>query len=218
MINRLGFLVFTAIFLVTGCSTPYQPQGLTGGFSETRIDENTYQVKFFGNGNTSGDKVWYYWIYRCAELTKSKGYTAFVLNSDKPTAPKSDRFGKVDQGLQPAVNSEENSGFASAKGGGYYYVPSYGGGTITTYSSSAIVRFLREPIPDDISYFRAQNILDALKNYIASEGNVSNVPARADLLKRAWVAGKTDMAIRELPGSTGSSTLDDFKGLLPAKK
>jgi hypothetical protein len=116
------------------------------------------------------------------------------------------------------MSSDENAGYAGAKGGGYYYVPSYGGGTITTYSASAFVRFLKEPIPDDISYFQAQVILDALKPYIDSEGNTAKVPSRADVLKEALVIGRAAMAAGELPNSAGNSTLDDYKGLLPPKQ
>lgn len=218
MRKRLGILGFAVILSLSGCATPYQPQGLTGGFSETRLDDTTYQIRFSGNGNTSSDKVWYYWIYRCAELTKSRGYTAFALYSDKPSAPQNRKTSEATPALRPVgIQSDDNSGFANAKGGGYYYVPSYGGGTITTYSASAFVRFLKEPIPDTVSYFQAQIILDILKPYIDSDGNYPKVPARADVLKEALVLSKASRMIGDVPNSAASSTLDDYKNLLPQK-
>ncbi|TCS36613.1 hypothetical protein EDC30_106155 [Paucimonas lemoignei] len=220
MKKGLGLLAFATVLFLVGCATSYQPLGMTGGFSETRISDDTYQVKFSGNGNTSGDKVWYYWIYRCAELTKSKGYNAFVLISDKAASNSNDKLSGASASLQPAtMGSGEEPVFVNAKGGGgYYYIPSYGG-RITTYSASAFVRFLKEPIPDSVSYYKAPVILEALKPYIDSEGNtVTKVPSRVDLLKQALVLSKDAMTIGELPNSTAPTTLDDYKSLLPAKQ
>lgn len=218
---RLVPCLFAAVLLLAGCATPtpYQPRGLTGGFSETRISDDIYQVKFTGNGLTSGDKVWYYWLYRCAELTKSKGYSAFLLLSDKAPAPKTSDAGSDPSGMK-SVHLQSDGQFIQTKSAGgytYYYVPSYGGGSITTYSASAFVRFVKDPIPDTISYFRAQTILDTLKPYIASEGN-TKVPARVDLLKQAYVIGKNDNAVESLLNSNRNTNLDDYKNLLPAAK
>ncbi|MBF9263203.1 CC0125/CC1285 family lipoprotein [Paracidovorax cattleyae] len=48
---------------------------MAGGYIDEKIDETHYRVKFDGNGSTSADRVWNFWLYRCAELTKEKGYT-----------------------------------------------------------------------------------------------------------------------------------------------
>ena len=40
---------------VTGCATGYGAQGLTGGYSDSRIDDTHHVVKFNGNGFASID-------------------------------------------------------------------------------------------------------------------------------------------------------------------
>jgi hypothetical protein len=64
---------------VAGCMTGYQPRGYTGGYSEQKIDEDTYLVSFSGNGNTPRGVVLKYFLYRCAELTVDHGYAYFEL-------------------------------------------------------------------------------------------------------------------------------------------
>ena len=38
-----------ALLLGTGCATGYHPRSGTGGFSETQLDENVFQMRFNGN-------------------------------------------------------------------------------------------------------------------------------------------------------------------------
>lgn len=218
--SRISIL-FSAVLLVSGCAmpTPYQPQGLTGGFAESRVSDTVYRVRFSGNGFTARDKVWYYWIHRCAELTLAKGYTGFTLEPDKPQPPKPVSQRNGDEAvIRPAASAETGGiaqGYAPAKGsGGYTYIPSYGGGTVTTYSASAFIHLLREPIPPGVSYFRAQTVVDMLKPYVASAGK-SAAPAREEIVKSALVVGRRS-APGELPSSSGNASMDDFRALLPA--
>jgi hypothetical protein len=62
MKNPFRCSLFASFVLLAGCAvqTPYQPAGFRGGFKETRVDDTTYRIRFSGNGNTSGDQVWYY--------------------------------------------------------------------------------------------------------------------------------------------------------------
>lgn len=63
--------------------TPYQPnipgQAASGGYSEMRIEENRWRVKFAGNSLTSRETVEGYLLYRAAELTLQHGYDWFRL-------------------------------------------------------------------------------------------------------------------------------------------
>ena len=43
--------------LLSGCLTPYQRVGLTGGYDEVQLAENMYRVSFVGNGYTSSDRA-----------------------------------------------------------------------------------------------------------------------------------------------------------------
>jgi hypothetical protein len=64
-------------------ATPYQPnipgQQVSGGFSETRLDENRYRVTFAGNSLTSRETVEAYLLFRAAELTRDQGADWFEV-------------------------------------------------------------------------------------------------------------------------------------------
>src|SRR5258708_35613196 len=50
MLTRMSMLL---VLSVLSCATGYHAHGLSGGFSETQLDENVFQVSFKGNGYTS---------------------------------------------------------------------------------------------------------------------------------------------------------------------
>lgn len=74
-------LTAAAVILVS-CATPYQPEGLTGGFGVKELRPDVYRVSFQGNGFTSKESVQVYWLNRCAELAVEKGFTGFEILSD----------------------------------------------------------------------------------------------------------------------------------------
>ncbi|GIX25986.1 MAG: hypothetical protein KatS3mg122_3217 [Caldimonas sp.] len=67
-----------AIFL-GGCATTYQPEGFSGGFSETQLDTNVFRVSFRGNGYTRAERAEELALLRSAELTLKNGFTHFVV-------------------------------------------------------------------------------------------------------------------------------------------
>ncbi len=83
-----SIILLTAL-LLTSCATSYQTfndgtnlatAGLYGGFDETQISENTWRVKFKGNGYTTLDTTETFALRRSAELCLEKGYTHFYIN------------------------------------------------------------------------------------------------------------------------------------------
>lgn len=75
-----------AIVLLTSCATPYQESGWRGGYYELAVAAEIYQVNFAGNGYTGIMTVKAYWLRRCAELTKLKGFQFFeVVGTDSGT-------------------------------------------------------------------------------------------------------------------------------------
>jgi hypothetical protein len=82
---------FLAITIFCGCATPYQKFGFDimsfdAGYSETRIDQNTFLVAFKGNSQTSRQTVESYLLRRCAELTLQTGFDYFVVASSDTQA------------------------------------------------------------------------------------------------------------------------------------
>lgn len=65
--------------VLTSCATAYQPDGIAGGYSDQRLDNNTAQVSFRGNRFNSSETLHSYLLRRCAEVTLHNGYNYFVL-------------------------------------------------------------------------------------------------------------------------------------------
>jgi hypothetical protein len=70
--------VVLGVFL-TGCATTYQPQGFSGGFTETQLDTNVFKVSFRGNGYTSAERAEEMALLRSAEVAIKNGFTHFAV-------------------------------------------------------------------------------------------------------------------------------------------
>jgi hypothetical protein len=94
-LSRLVRAGFVALLIpLAGCATAYQRENITGGYSDFRLDETTYRVRFKGNNYTSRDQVERFLLYRCAEVTAQRGYDYFVL-VDQDTLDISDPFAQA---------------------------------------------------------------------------------------------------------------------------
>ncbi|MGU3476437.1 CC0125/CC1285 family lipoprotein [Methylobacterium sp. D48H] len=76
----MKWLVGASVALaLAGCQTAYQKTGLTGGYDELRLSENTYRVSVKGNGFTSKERAGDIALLRAAELTLESGYDRFSV-------------------------------------------------------------------------------------------------------------------------------------------
>ena len=102
----------------TSCQTPYGSKGLFGGFTETRLDANTYRVSFQGNGYTSKETVESYTLMRCAELTRESGFDWFlVLDSDTERTDTQVHSGSTTTSSTYGASDSWGSASADARGG-----------------------------------------------------------------------------------------------------
>lgn len=76
--KKLITIIITALIL-QGCATSYQKNGFTGGYSETQLDGNIFNVSFRGNGYTGREKVTDFTLLRSAELTLEHGFQYFAI-------------------------------------------------------------------------------------------------------------------------------------------
>ncbi|MBM4254353.1 MAG: hypothetical protein FJ147_00470 [Deltaproteobacteria bacterium] len=83
---------------LAGCVTAYRPENMTGGYTNLRLAEHAYRVRFKGNNYTSREKVEQFLLYRCAQLTRQLGYEHFVIVAED-TIDISDLFAQA--GLFP---------------------------------------------------------------------------------------------------------------------
>ena len=83
----MKFLITALLaMLLAACATPYQPSGMSGGFTETRLDSNVFRVTFKGNGYTSRERAEDMALLRSAELTLQYGFTHFAIADGRSTA------------------------------------------------------------------------------------------------------------------------------------
>jgi hypothetical protein len=75
--------LFLIVILLTNCSTPYQPKGALGGYSEEKILDNLYRVEFEGNQHSKPEKIQKYLMYHCAELAQEMGYEYFAIVNEE---------------------------------------------------------------------------------------------------------------------------------------
>ena len=76
-------IFFIIVVMLSGCSTPYQPLGRLGGYTEEKMHNNIYRVEFAGNASTKQEKVHDFLLYRCAELSNELGYNYFYITSEE---------------------------------------------------------------------------------------------------------------------------------------
>ncbi|MDR1434746.1 hypothetical protein [Candidatus Endomicrobiellum devescovinae] len=117
--KKLVILYIVSFLSFQGCATIYQPEGITGGFSETQLDENKFRVKFSGNGYTSNERARNFCWLRCAELTQENGYNYFSILNENSDIKKSS--------YRTPVNAYTNYY------GNHSYTTVYGGHTYRTY-------------------------------------------------------------------------------------
>lgn len=94
MRTQLRLIAISLAFLTAACGTAYQPDGLSGGYSDRTLTANSAQVTFRGNRLTPPDTVHSYLLRRCAELTLQDGYNYFVVvHEEEPNEGNTDSFG-----------------------------------------------------------------------------------------------------------------------------
>ena len=86
LITRRIILYVFLILNMTSCSIPFmedQDYGgfMSGGYSNRRINGNTYAVSFSANRYTDPRIIRSYLLYRAAELTMQNGFQYFVVSS-----------------------------------------------------------------------------------------------------------------------------------------
>ena len=97
------YSILTILIITTSCATSYKEDGLTGGYSQVQINENTWQVSFRGNGYTSQTRAQRFAMRRAAEITIEQGFTHFIITqsssqiSTMETQGNSSTSGYVDQ-------------------------------------------------------------------------------------------------------------------------
>lgn len=82
---KLFMSVLVGVLLISGCATRYQARGIAGGFSETHLETNVFEVHFAGNSHTSTERARDFALLRACELTLRYGYRFYAIVSEDHT-------------------------------------------------------------------------------------------------------------------------------------
>jgi hypothetical protein len=150
--NKKTIMGIALSIFITACSTPYQPNGLGGGYSDTKLNDNTYMVSFRGNGYTGSATLFNLILRRAADLTAQNGYSYFAIlaggqdvNSSVYSTP-----GFVSTSSSGNFNANYN-----AFGGGWNGQYSGSANSIITPPSYHMVRRLTDTVV--VKMFKKQN-------------------------------------------------------------
>lgn len=139
---KLIAILLATSTVLSGCATAYQPQGYTGGFSETQLQPNVFRVSFKGNGATSAERAADFALLRSADLALTNGFSYFVIvDSNSSTAISTHTLPTTTQ-TTGTVSTYGNTGYINAQS------TSYGGETMVfrkPTSSNVIVCFTERP-------------------------------------------------------------------------
>ena len=178
----MGLCVLAAAGLsACGGATPYQPAAQPGrnapsgyGYSEQRLEQDRFVVRFSGNSMTSRQTVETYLLFRAAELTAQNGYEWFLTvqrDTDRRTRTVIDR----PYGIGPYPYWAPYWRYSSPRFGWRYWDPYYGDPfwdrgidvrTIDRYEASAEIVMGRGPRPDDPRAFMARDVIASLQGRI----------------------------------------------------
>lgn len=148
---RQWIILIIAVFIFSGCATKYKPTGFSGGYSETQLGENVFNVSFRGNGYTSRERASDFTLLRSAELSLHNGFEYFIItNSEKytniHTTPKS-------YSTSGNINGSSYNATTTQSGGITFRKPS---------ANNTIVCFKEKPKINDIIY-EANFIIKSIK-------------------------------------------------------
>ena len=74
-------LILIVCLAISGCATPYQDMGFTGGVTAQQMTANTFRIISRGNSYTSPTTIQDYTMLRAAETTLQNGGTHFQVIS-----------------------------------------------------------------------------------------------------------------------------------------
>jgi hypothetical protein len=152
-------IIFSFSIAVAGCATKYQEMGLTGGFTDKMIDQNTGIVVISGNGFTSEEKVRSMLMLRASEMTVQNGHQRFsLLTIEDQGALDAQKAGKLAAYLRekaarenfgPRLTTATTTVFSTYatlpinKSGGGFFVVMYKGNEGGAYEAGKLIAGLK---------------------------------------------------------------------------
>lgn len=152
-------LVLLSSILLAACATSYQPKGFSGGYVETQLGENIFQVSFLGNGYTRSQRASDFALLRSAEIATENGFRYFIVVESGNDSSLSAYTTPTQSYTTGSAYSYGNSAYGSAK------TTSYGGQTymIRKPSTTNTIVFLQAKPEGGDLVFDAEFVKRSLK-------------------------------------------------------
>jgi len=159
-------IIVLLVAVLSGCATTYQRESFSGGYSETQLGENIFQVTFRGNGYTSRERASDLSLLRSAEVVLENGFRYFVI-------VESEKGSKVSAHTTPSTSYTTGSAY------GY---GNYAHGSATTTTSGGQTYFISKP--------RATNTILCFKEKPEINGLVFDAEFVTKSIKQKYEIGK----------------------------
>ena len=139
--KKLFCLLFITI-MMSGCATGYHKRGLAGGYTDSKLQDNIFKVRFNGNGYCGSDRAEDFTLLRCAEVARENGYKYFVIIAEKSGTQVSAYTTPTTANTYGSVNTFGNTG-------NYYGTTTVSGGQTYMFqkpsTSNTIMCFAEKP-------------------------------------------------------------------------
>jgi hypothetical protein len=140
---RVWTFALLAAFVALGCATPYQENGMSGGYSDTQLAENMFRVTFRGNGHTSQERAADFALLRCGVLSKAHGFNYFIIIDERASTSESYYQTPSTSRVSATVTGNSVNGTVTTRGGHIYAIS-------RPRSTNTIVCFKEKP--EGVSY------------------------------------------------------------------
>ena len=147
-----------------GCATSYQSNGFTGGFLESQLAPDVFEVTFNGNGYTSSKRTKDFTMLRSAELCQKHGFTHFVILGKENSS-------STHSYTTPGQSYTTGTAYAYGNSATYYGQTTYTPGQTYHFvkpSSSMTIKLLPSKPTEGMSY-EAAFLIDSLKKQYGIE-------------------------------------------------
>lgn len=145
--NKKALIIILISIIISGCATQYKKMGWRGGYSQTQLDKNMFNVSFLGNRYTSKERISDFITLRSAEITLESGYKYFVIIKEN------NNISKTLHSTPVTIDS-----YGNINGGEVYT-------TSKPSSQNSIILFHKKP--KEILSYNAEFITTSIKNKYA---------------------------------------------------
>jgi len=170
---RVFFTVVTSLAMV-GCATGYQPTNIGGGFSETRLSENTWRVVFRGNPLARADRTEDLALMRAADVALQSGFAVIQVQRSATTTSTITTSMPTYTTVQGRATTSGNQTRFSGQG------VTYGGDDTDEIVTSTllIAAFKNKPTDAKGDIYDARFLCDSIGKKYEVKCQALNIPAR----------------------------------------